>query len=654
MKLMRIELCNYRQYKGKQKIDLSTDSAKNFTIIEGVNGAGKTNLLNAITWCLYGVEDHLSKYPDSEKLPKYNERVFLELEEDSSIECYAKLTFGEKKADFRVERYFDVRKLDGGAEVAGEKFDVWYRTDRGWTTPANPDFVVKSRILPYEIRNFFFFDGERLDEFFKMGGNKYVERGILDVAQIGLIDKAYSHLDTVMAGFRKSASKGFPDLEKIQRDIESKRKKIERLKSQLEEKEKELMDANKNLAEIESYLRSYPVKSIQDLQTKRDSYKEEIEKIDVEIGDLKEENTQRIITSVQYIYAKNAIVGSLRLIEKETQKGRIPPSIRDTFIRELLESEKCICGTDISSGPGREKVESLLKTVLPSKIADLFDEGKYKFMNLLKKSDDFKNKSVEYARRLKKLEERREECEAELSQIDTQLGKIDEKEVLAKESQRQVFVGAISDALLETDLLKGKIRTEGESMNELTIEFGKKTREKNKAHLLMKKIDICERALQLLSEKKQEIVDYIRKEVESNTKEFFFNLIWKKGAFRNVVIGADYKISVTSEYGKPCLGTLSAGERQILALSFMAALYTVSGFDAPMIIDTPLARISGEHRRNIAKALPEYLNKTQVTLFMTDTEYTNEVRKELIKRVGKEYKLEFKEKITRVKPYERK
>ena len=654
MKLLRIELCNYRQYKGKQKIDLSTDSIKNFTIIEGANGAGKTNLLNAITWCLYEVEDHLSKYPDSEKMPIFNERAFLELEEDSSIECYVKLTFGEKTAEFRIERYFDVRKLNGGADVSSVKFDVWYRTDRGWVTPRNPDFVVNSRILPFKIRNFFFFDGERLDEFFKVGGNKYVEEGILDVAQIGLVDRGYSHLDSIIREFRKSISEGFPDLEKIQRDIESQREKIDRFKSQLKEKEKDLMDARKNLTEIESYLRSYPVKSIQDLQTRRDSYEKEIEKIDMKIGGLKEENTQRIITSVPYIYAKKAIVGSLRLIEKETKKGRIPPSIRDTFIKELLESEKCICGTDISSGPSREKVESLLKTVLPSKLADLFDEGKYKFMNLLKKSDDFENKSIEYARGLKKLEQRRKECEAELSQIETQLGKIDEEEVLAKESQRQVYVGAISDALLETDLLKEKIRTEESSMNEMIIEFNKKTREKKKAQLLMKKIDICERALKLLSEKKQEIVDFIREEVKSKTKEFFFNLMWKKGAFRDVTIDADYKISVTSESGKPCLGTLSAGERQILALSFMAALYTVSGFDAPVIIDTPLARISGEPRRNIAKSLPGYLDKTQVTLFMTDTEYTNEVRKELTKRLGKEYKLEFKEKVTQVKPYERK
>ena len=93
--------------------------------------------------------------------------------------------------------------------------------------------------------------------------------------------------------------------------------------------------------------------------------------------------------------------------------------------------------------------------------------------------------------------------------------------------------------------------------------------------------------------------------------------------------------------GLPSLGTLSAGERQVLALAFMAALGTISGFDAPVVIDTPIGRISGEPRQNIAESLPNYLSNTQVTLFMTDTEYTEPVQLRLNSRIGKEYKLHF-------------
>lgn len=56
---MLIEECileNYRQFKGRHKVRFSTDPKKNITLIAGANGSGKTNLLRAICWCLFGEE----------------------------------------------------------------------------------------------------------------------------------------------------------------------------------------------------------------------------------------------------------------------------------------------------------------------------------------------------------------------------------------------------------------------------------------------------------------------------------------------------------------------------------------------------------------------------------------------------------------------
>ena len=54
MKLQSITLTNFRQFKGTQTFDLSSDDLKPVTLIFGANGAGKTALLNAFTWGLYG------------------------------------------------------------------------------------------------------------------------------------------------------------------------------------------------------------------------------------------------------------------------------------------------------------------------------------------------------------------------------------------------------------------------------------------------------------------------------------------------------------------------------------------------------------------------------------------------------------------------
>ncbi len=172
---------------------------------------------------------------------------------------------------------------------------------------------------------------------------------------------------------------------------------------------------------------------------------------------------------------------------------------------------------------------------------------------------------------------------------------------------------------------------------------------------IRKFLAFCDESLDSANKIKNEIMESIRKEIEELTRKQFFSLIWKKETYKDVKIDKNYNISVVHQSGMEAIGTLSAGERQVLALSFMAALNTVSGFNAPIVIDTPLGRLSKEPKKNIASKLPNYLKDKQVTLLVTDEEYTPEVKEKLSNRIGKEYRIDFKEtkvgSIARVVPY---
>ena len=54
MKIDKIILENFRIYKGKNEIDLSSKNDKNINIIAGKNGFGKTTFLTSLIWCFYG------------------------------------------------------------------------------------------------------------------------------------------------------------------------------------------------------------------------------------------------------------------------------------------------------------------------------------------------------------------------------------------------------------------------------------------------------------------------------------------------------------------------------------------------------------------------------------------------------------------------
>lgn len=84
---------------------------------------------------------------------------------------------------------------------------------------------------------------------------------------------------------------------------------------------------------------------------------------------------------------------------------------------------------------------------------------------------------------------------------------------------------------------------------------------------------------------------------------------------------------------------LSAGERQLLATSLLWGLAQASGRALPVIIDTPLGRLDGQHRRHL---LQRYFPQAshQVILLSTDQEIDHPAWEQLHRYVGHAYHLD--------------
>lgn len=61
MLIKKLELENFRQYIGSQTIEFSIDREKNVTVLIGVNTSGKTTLVRAFEWVLYGTNEFDNK-----------------------------------------------------------------------------------------------------------------------------------------------------------------------------------------------------------------------------------------------------------------------------------------------------------------------------------------------------------------------------------------------------------------------------------------------------------------------------------------------------------------------------------------------------------------------------------------------------------------
>lgn len=84
---------------------------------------------------------------------------------------------------------------------------------------------------------------------------------------------------------------------------------------------------------------------------------------------------------------------------------------------------------------------------------------------------------------------------------------------------------------------------------------------------------------------------------------------------------------------------LSAGERQLLAVSLLSGLAQASGRPLPVVIDTPLGRLDGIHRNHlVTRYFPQASH--QVILLSTDQEIDRKAWRDLYPYVGHAYRLE--------------
>lgn len=157
--------------------------------------------------------------------------------------------------------------------------------------------------------------------------------------------------------------------------------------------------------------------------------------------------------------------------------------------------------------------------------------------------------------------------------------------------------------------------------------------------LLGIKFDLAQRAADAIKDMYQTYADEMRLRIEAKTKEIFKLLIWKESHFQDVHLGPDFDLEVIDRYGKPARPELSAGERQVLSLSFITAMSRISEEEAPLVMDTPFGRLSSQPRNNITKFLPDLAD--QLVLLVTDEELRDQARTNLETRIGREYRLEF-------------
>ena len=257
---------------------------------------------------------------------------------------------------------------------------------------------------------------------------------------------------------------------------------------------------------------------------------------------------------------------------------------------------------------------------------------------------DFKGGVIKIEKDILKRREDYKEFSEELENIRKKIDGIDDEKLQHLERNYRGARSAKESIISEIGSKRQSIKSHESEVDALGREYENQIKKIEKHESKKNKILFSRECISVARQVMEEVREEIRKKIEDATKSQFFATIWKKATYKDVKIDADYNISVSDQKGTESIGTLSAGESQFLALSFVTALHLVSGFRTPIMIDTPLGRISGEPKINLAKGLHKFTGGKQIVLLVTDQEYTEEVRNVMKKDIGKEYCIDFKEK----------
>ena len=141
----------------------------------------------------------------------------------------------------------------------------------------------------------------------------------------------------------------------------------------------------------------------------------------------------------------------------------------------------------------------------------------------------------------------------------------------------------------------------------------------------LRKVRLARRRYQLASEAAQAAQHLLaafsadmRIQIQAATDEIFKTFVWKEKQFESARVTEDYRLEVEIRFHSTTLAGLSAGERQVLSLAFIAGMSRVTGEEAPLVIDTPFGRLSELPVTSIVKTLPAIAK--QLILLVTDRE----------------------------------
>ena len=659
MRIENIEIQNFRQYRNLSFKFPSINGQNDLHIIYAKNGVGKTNVLNAITWCLYDTEMHLGdKYTANAILNNQQvQDLRMHLPEGGSTigDATVRILFSSDDASekIRFQRVGKFNVTNDAVIPVSTEFTIMHFIDGEWNSVESEEETLSlvKKNVPEEIHEYIFFDGEHLENYFKAGQSDNIKNGIEELTQAKIIEKAELAFNKYLTDFLnpqianssvKDISIAQKKLDEIQAAIDASVQSIETMTTQIHHCDDEIANLD-NIISGHSHV-SEKTARLKEVDGLIEVLKEDIEKKKAEMMIFAREY-------IQYFALYSAIKGLYKYIQEQDSHGKLPPRI-DKFLLESIEKHKhcCVCDQDLSDHSYNFIQELRKELEVSSETSALLNKTVVVLRQYLTKLSCYQSKRDALMEEIKGLRKRYNEYLEEEKQLNLYLMNIPNTEAITKAIGDKKEYQKKRDEIVKQQGAEDAHKKELDNQYVAQDKILKALIEKNKQlEKINTQAEYCKKCRNILKETRLELLAESRYEMEQETLSTFTKLLWKKDAFSKVEILEDYTFRLLDIYGSQTLGSCSAAERALLALSFTLALQKVSMHDSLLFIDTPIGRVDSDNRLNFINTLCEIAKTKQVILTFTPTEYDEKVAAALQNQYASFSKLTIEDGITVIK-----
>jgi DNA sulfur modification protein DndD len=612
MKLLKATVRNFGPFKGEQSISFPADTDRNVLLVFGANMRGKTSLLNALRWGLFGrALDRHSQEIESIKLINWDAQGAGDWTMSVTLE------FEAEGSHFTIARRLEPLELVSVPRQSRDlKTEVLLKKD-GAVLPADEVEAYVNKFIPEEIARFYLFDGELLQEYEallvdddEVGPRiKEAVEKVLGVPALIRGRDELRHLLKQSQSVQATEAKHVKALEShaqrsvlLRTDVEDAERRLGELSHKADGISRELGALDEELKHLEAVrdlAAALAANNREMAQVKERIAKNDDERRSALRDAWKDLLQPRISGRIADLTAK--IAEQRRAIEV---RGSLQTQIQQ--LESLLANANCgVCDSVLdpakrtSIGGRLGRLQADLQGA--SSAADELGRLSQELTHLTRiTGTGVATKIAQLERDNTTLTVRLTVLESDIEEQRDSLRNHDVARVSQMQAKRDGLLKLRGKMEADIEQLKREIDEKNGTLQDLSKLMSRNPDARKQRSSL--EVSIYSGLLDVFGASIDALRERLRTQVADEATRIF-KLLTTEKSYRELKINNNYGLTIVDRHGRD-VSVRSAGAEQIVAMSLLCALNRTASRPGPVVIDTPFARLDPEHRQNILTFLP--------------------------------------------------